>query len=240
MTRYDDETLMRRIDGEMPVAERDRIDAAAASDADLAARLAALRTTSAAARAAFPLQSDARDADLARLIMASGAAPTKSAGWKLWLAQAFAPRSAVIWGGLATTAFVAGLLIAPSLNGSTGFALTSDGAVADSGLVRVLDTGLAADGADAQGRAVGLTFRNAEGNWCRTFTATQDQVAGLVCRQGDAWRLQALAPVGAPGAEIRTASSDTPAVVLAAVDTTIAGDAADTAAERRARDDGWR
>lgn len=47
MTRYDDETLMRRIDGEMPVAERDRIDAAAASDADLAARLAALRTTGA-------------------------------------------------------------------------------------------------------------------------------------------------------------------------------------------------
>lgn len=100
MTRYDDETLMRRIDGEMPVVERERIDAAAASDADLAARLAALRTTSAAARAAFPIQSDARDADLARLIMASGAAPTKSAGWKLWLGQVFAPRSAVIWGGL--------------------------------------------------------------------------------------------------------------------------------------------
>lgn len=240
MTRYDDETLMRRIDGEMPVAERDRIDAAAASDADLAARLAALRTTGAAARAAFPIQSDARDADLARLIMASGSAPTKSAGWKLWLGQVFAPRSAVIWGGLATAAFVAGLLIAPSLNGSTGFALTSDGAVADAGLVRVLDTGLAADGADDQGRAVGLTFRNAEGRWCRTFTATQDRVAGLVCRQGEDWRLQALAPAGSSGGEIRTASSDTPAVVLAAVDTTIAGDAVDTAAERRARDDGWR
>ena len=240
MTRYDDETLMRRIDGEMPVAERDRIDAAAASDADLAARLAALRTTGAAARAAFPIQSDARDADLARLIMASGSAPTKSAGWKLWLGQVFAPRSAVIWGGLATAAFVAGLLIAPSLNGSTGFALTSDGAVADAGLVRVLDTGLAADGADDQGRAVGLTFRNAEGRWCRTFTATQDRVAGLVCRQGEDWRLQALAPAGSSGGEIRTASSDTPAIVLAAVDTTIAGDAVDTAAERRARDDGWR
>lgn len=240
MTRYDDETLMRRIDGEMPVAERDRIDAAAASDADLAARLAALRTTSAAARAAFPIQSDARDADLARLIMASGTAPTKSVGWKLWLGHAFAPRSAVIWGGLATAAFVAGLLIAPSLNGSTGFALTSDGAVADAGLVRVLNTGLAADGADDQGRAVGLTFRNAEGRWCRTFTATQDSVAGLVCRQGEDWRLQALAPAESPGGEIRTASSDTPAIVLAAVDTTIAGDAVDTAAERRARDDSWR
>ena len=240
MTRYDDETLMRRIDGEMPVAERDRIDAAAASDADLAARLAALRTTGAAARAAFPIQSDARDADLARLIMASGSAPTKSVGWKLWLGQAFAPRSAIIWGGLATAAFVAGLLIGPSVNGPTGFILTSDGAVADAGLVRVLDTSLAADGADAQGRAVGLTFRNAEGNWCRTFTATQDRVAGLVCRQGDDWRLQALAPAGSSDGEIRTASSDTPAVVLAAVDTTIAGDAVDTAAERRARDDGWR
>lgn len=240
MTRYDDETLMRRIDGEMPVAERDRIDAAAASDADLAARMAALRTTGAAARAAFPIESDARDADLARLIMASGAAPTNSAGWKLWLGQAFAPRSAVVWGGLATAAFVAGLLIAPSLKESTGFALTSDGAVADAGLVRVLDTGLAADGTDAQGRAVGLTFRNADGRWCRTFTATQDRVAGLVCRQGEDWRLQALAPAGSSDGEIRTASSDTPAVVLGAVDATIAGDAADTVAERRARDGGWR
>jgi hypothetical protein len=39
------------------------------------------------------------------------------------------------------------------------------------GLVRVLDTGLAADGADAEGRAVGLTFRDQGGVWCRTFNA---------------------------------------------------------------------
>ncbi|KIC59013.1 hypothetical protein RM53_07465 [Brevundimonas nasdae] len=240
MTRYDDETLIRRIDGEMPVAERDRIDAAAESDADLAARLAALRTTDAAACAAFPIQSDARDVDLARLIMASSATPMRSAGWKLWLGQAFAPRSAVIWGGLATAAFVAGLLIAPSLQGSAGFALANNGVVLDTGLVRVLDTRLAGDGADAQGRAVGLTFRDGEGRWCRTFTTAREGVAGLVCRDGGAWRLQALAPAAASTGELRTASSDTPALVLQAVDAAIAGDAADAAAEHRARDGGWR
>ncbi|WP_336980337.1 hypothetical protein [Brevundimonas nasdae] len=240
MTRYDDETLMRRIDGEMPIVERERIDAEAASDADLAARLAALRSAGAAARAAFPIESDARDADLSRLIMASSVAQERRDGWRVWLGQAFAPRSAVVWGGLATAAFVAGLLIAPSLRGSAGFALAKDGAVADAGLVRVLDTRLAGDGADAQGRAVGLTFRDGEGRWCRTFTMAREGVAGLVCRDGGDWRLRALAPAAALTGELRTASSDTPALVLQAVDAAIAGDAADAAAEQRARDGGWR
>lgn len=240
MTRYDDETLMRRIDAEMPIVERERIDAAAATDADLAARLAALRSAGAAARAAFPIESDARDADLSRLIMASSVAQERRDGWRVWLGQAFAPRSAVVWGALATAAFVAGLLIAPSLQGSAGFALANDGVVSDTALVRVLDTRLAGDGADAQGRAVGLTFRDGEGRWCRTFTTAREGVAGLVCRDGGAWRLQALAPAAASTGELRTASSDTPALVLQAVDAAIAGDAADAAAEHRARDGGWR
>lgn len=240
MTRYNDETLMRRIDGEMPVQERERIDADAAVDADLAARLATLRASGAAARSAFPVQEDPRDADLARLIMGAGASPSRSDGLKLWLGQVFAPRPAAVWGGLAAAAFVAGLLIAPTLKGQGGFTLTADGAVADAGLVRVLDTGLAADGADGQGRSVGLTFRNAEGRWCRTFTARQAGVAGLACRDGGDWRLNALAPAGGTTGEIRTASSETPAIVLQAVDAVLAGETADAAAERRARDAGWR
>ena len=59
-------------------------------------------------------------------------------------------------------------------------------------------------------------------------------------RDGGAWRLQALAPAAASTGELRTASSDTPALVLQAVDAAIAGDVADAAAEHRARDGGWR
>lgn len=240
MTHYDDETLMRRIDGEMPVAQRERIDAAAANDAELARRLAALRATGAAARAAFSVQEDSRDADLARLIQASGAAQGGEGRIKLWLAQVFAPGPATVWGGLAAAAFVAGLLIAPTLNGRSGFTLSADGALADRGLVRVLDQGLAADGADGRGQSVGLTFQDADGRWCRTFTARHAGVAGLACRDGDDWRLNALARAGASSGEVRTASSETPATVLQAVDAAIAGEAVDAAAERRARDAGWR
>jgi hypothetical protein len=41
-------------------------------------------------------------------------------------------------------------------------------------------------------------------------------------------------------AEYRTAGSDTPGAVLAAVDSLIAGDPLDAAAERAARDSGWK
>jgi hypothetical protein len=106
--------------------------------------------------------------------------------------------------------------------------------------VRVLDSGLAADAPDAAGRAVGLTFRDADGRWCRTFQSADAGVAGLACRGGDAWRLEALAPFQPAAGEIRTAGADTPPAVLAAVDALIADETLDAAAETRARDAGWR
>ena len=65
-------------------------------------------------------------------------------------------------------------------------------------------------------------------------------MAGLACRQGDGWAVRVLAPLGATGGEVRSASSDTPEAVLAAVDAAIAGESADADAEMRARDAGWR
>jgi hypothetical protein len=85
-----------------------------------------------------------------------------------------------------------------------------------------------------------LTFQDGERRWCRTFQAREDGMAGLACRQGDGWAVRVLAPLGAAGGEVRTASSDTPEPVLAAVDAAIVGQTADAAAEARARDADWR
>jgi hypothetical protein len=89
---------------------------------------------------------------------------------------------------------------------------------------------------------LGLTFRTAAGRYCRTFQSPADRLAGLACRDPNSWTLQATARM-APAqtqSEYRTAGSDTPGAVLAAVDGLIAGAPLDAAAERAARDGGWK
>jgi hypothetical protein len=242
-TRHDDETLMRRVDGELSPEAGAAIDAAAAADPALAARLDALRRLRTLAREAVPIAPDPRDRDLARLIAASDPRPSPLAPRLIErLRAAFAPRHAPVWAGLAAACFVAGLSIGWLGGGEAdrGFNVGQGGAIADAGLIRVLDTRLTADGADAGGRAVGLTFRDADGRWCRTFQSGEAGVAGLACREAEQWTLQALAPFSAPAGPLRTASADIPAPVLAAVDAALAGDPLDAAAETRARDAGWK
>jgi hypothetical protein len=238
MTRYDDETLMRRVDGELTPDEGAAVDAAAATDPALAERLAALRSLRTLAREAFPAQPDPRDDALAALI--AGAVPgARGPAWTDRLKAAFAPSLLPVWAAAAAACFVLGLMVGGPKE--QGFAIGPQGQIADAGLTRVLDQRLAGQGADDQGRAVGLTFRDADGRWCRTFSAGGDGVAGLACRRDDRWAVQALAPFSAAGPDaIRTASADIPAPVLAAVDAAQAGDVLDAAAEARARDAGWK
>lgn len=242
MSTIEDDVLMRFIDGELSPREAERIKAAALINPDVAARLDGMRRLRAVAREAFPAAVDPRDQALIRLITAEPAAPRSPlAGFGQALADAFAPRRAVLWGGLATAAFVGGVLLGPYFSESDrSLAVGAGGALVDADIVRVLDTRVAADGADGDGRSVGLTFRNDEGRWCRTFRADGAMLAGLACRQQDGWMMRVLAPTeGAPG-EVRTAGADTPDAVLAAVDAAISGDTLDAAAEARARDSGWR
>lgn len=242
MSLIDDDILMRRIDGELSRWEAERIDAAALADPDVAVRLEAMRRLRATAREAFPVAPDLRDQALIRLIAAGGAqSRSPLAGLYQALADAFTPRRAALWGALATAAFVGGVLLGPYFGeADRGFAVGTGGTLTDEGLVRVLDTRLAADGPDGAGRSVGLTFRDDEGRWCRTFRANDASLAGLACRQQDGWRIRVLAPTGGAPGEVRTAGADTSDAVLAAVDAIISGETLDAAAEARARNAGWR
>jgi hypothetical protein len=88
---------------------------------------------------------------------------------------------------------------------------------------------------------VGVSFRRADGRYCRTFQSAPDRLAGLACRDGDRWVAETASAWTPPrNAGYRTAGSDTPPEVLAAMDRLIAGDPLDAAAERAARDRGWR
>lgn len=242
MNLLDDDILMRRIDGELSPQEAARIDAEALADPEVAARLAVMRRLRETAREAFPVAADPRDQALARLI-AAGETQSRApfAGLFQAVADAFTPRRAALWGGVATAAFAAGVLLGPYLGeGDRDLAVGAGGGLKNAGLVRVLDTRLAADGPDADGRSVGLTFRDDEGRWCRTFRAEEARLAGLACRQGEGWTMRVLARTEGASGEVRMAAAETPDAVLAAVDAVISGETLDATGEARARDAGWR
>jgi hypothetical protein len=87
-----------------------------------------------------------------------------------------------------------------------------------------------------------VSFRAADGHYCRTFAMRQTQpIAGLACREAGGWRVR-MAAQSAPlaaAASYRTAGDDIPAAVLEAMDQMIKGAPLDAAAEAQARAAGW-
>lgn len=245
MTRFNDETLHRRVDGELPPAQAQAIDAAAATDADLAARLATLRAARLTAATAFPARSDPRDEVLAALIAAAPSVarrPTsrRALEWSLAATRrVFRPRLVLSTLAVGGAAFAAGLLAAPLLVRSPAL-VSQSGEVSDPQLVRVLDNRLASEGPDSEGRSIGLTYRDTDGRWCRTFAAAQDGIGGVACREDSGWTLRALGPLAVQSGDLRTASSALPDEVLAVVDLSLAGDPLDARDEAATRDRGWR
>ncbi|MEQ7154383.1 hypothetical protein [Brevundimonas aurifodinae] len=243
MSLPDDETLMRWSDGELSPDAAARLEAAARADPVLAARMKAMSHSRQALAEAFPIAFDPRDADLARRIAAAGSGAPKPhalASLRARIGELLAPRHAVPWAAFAAAAFVGGLLLGPLANRDGGLTLRPDRTVAGAGLQGVLDQRLASEGADEQGLSVGLTFQDVDGRWCRTFQSERDGWGGLACHADGTWTVTALAALEVSDDEVRRASSETPAAVLAAVDEAIAGTTADAAAEAKARDAGWR
>jgi hypothetical protein len=243
MTRFSDELLMRRADGELSPAESQAIDQAAEADPQLAERLRLMRASREQALSAFPLEAAPGDGALVALIARSArqestpSSRVSRPGLK-WPALLRRRGFLVGWGSGAAMALAAGLMAVAFLPSSTGL-LDSAGQLDGAALTRVLDTRLAAEGPDGDGFAVGLTYRDHDGDWCRTFSAAEAGYAGLACREGSAWRLEALARSEVQSGQLRTAASAIPEAVLAAVDATAAGDPLDGEAEARARDAGW-
>lgn len=117
-------------------------------------------------------------------------------------------------------------------------ARAGDGALTAGGrLARALDRQLAQEGAAGDVR-VGLSFLSREGSYCRSFQLGAS--SGLACREDDAWRIPVLADTPAEASGYRQAGSALPLAVLDAVDARIAGATLDAAAERAARDRGWK
>lgn len=254
----DDALLMAYADGQLDAAQAARVEAAIAADPALAAAVARHRALRARLREAFDpaleepvpaallaaargetragrreaAPADASTAgvasmDEARARREAGRPPRR--GLPAWLAMA-----AVLVLGLAV-----GLLLGRPA--SAPVEVAGDGQLLARGeLAHALESQLAAEAGDRV--AIGLSFRDADGRWCRSFRLRgAAPLAGLACRGDDGgWRLPALAEAGAETDGMRQAAADLPPAVLAAIDARLAGDVAGTDEERAARDAGWR
>lgn len=232
----DDEKLMAFADGELDAAARAEVEAAMATDPALRERIEAhrqLRQRVAGAyagaadepvpeRLSAMLMRNAEIVDLAdaRARKAGAARPAAPLPWRSW-------------GAIAAT-FAAGIIAGQvvDLRPEPAMATRGGALVAQGPLAERLETELA-----SAGTGIGLSFRNQEGQYCRTFHS--DGLAGLACREAGQWDVQVAVGVGAEGSSYRMAGSDLPPAVLAAVEATIAGEPLDAAGEAAARDKGW-
>jgi negative regulator of sigma E activity len=186
-----------------------------------------------------------------RLLSAVARAPV-SPRWRLSralsrTAQTAANRPFLLWSGLPAAAalacgLLAGIMIVPA---SVLDVRHDDGTIAAQGtLAMALEQNLASAQSATDPVRVGVSFRSKDGRYCRTFESAgaASSLSGVACRDAQGWTVAALAataPEKNAGA-YRMAGSAMPGIIRSTVAGMIAGEPFDAAAERRARDAGWR
>ena|SRR5579863_678218 len=225
------ETLSAFIDGELPPKEMERIAALLAERPDLDAwvrRQEALRT---GIKSAFSEVMTAPPPS--RLVRAAKGAPIS---WR-WRIRDFAtPR---VWAP-AGAALALGLVIGIALRPGSDFASRDGQMMAQGALATALNDKLASDGDTGSGPRIGISFRNRDGRYCRTFDA--DAQSGLACHGDKGWAIALLAahPQAESSGAYRMAGSEMPDTIRAAIGATIEGEPFDAAAEKMARDQNWK
>ena len=230
---------MAYADGELDLVARAEIEAAMAHDPEVAraverhrahGRAGSRRPTMACSRnrcrSGWPrwwrAPATAPVVDLAARREAPGASRSGRCGLPAWAALA---------ASLAVGLFVGMLLMRSNPRHPTkpSMARSSHVASSDDGL------GFAARfrRPGGSGVRIGISFRDRDGDYCRTFHLQRDvSVAGLACRSDGAWQLQVLAAAPALEGELRPAAA-MPIPVLHAVDAAIDGEPLDAGGRSR-------
>jgi len=228
------ENLSAFVDGELPPREMERIAALLATRPDLDAWVKRQETLRAGIRNSLSDLAAAPPSEkLMRVI------ETAPISWRWRLQQ--------IWRGTAIkvlapagVALAMGLLIGIGLTPPGDIASRGGQVVAQGALASALDKGLASEGAPASGPRIGITFRDRDGRYCRSFDT--DAQSGFACHGNMGWGIAMLAarPNGESSGPYHMAGSEMPDVIRAAIAASIQGEPFDGTAEKTARDSGWR
>ncbi|MDB5472065.1 MAG: hypothetical protein JWR84_3625 [Caulobacter sp.] len=224
-----DETLIAYLDGELDEAGMAAVDAALGGDPALVDRLEAHAALANRVRAAYaPVIDEPVPAGLAGLVR-----PPQSNVVKLPERRRPLPNYAW-WGAIAATLVVSVMLFGRELSPGdpVGAGMAARGDLARALTVQASN--------DRHGEvAIGLTFKDQAGRYCRTFA--MDQMSGLACREKEAWKVEVAARQPATArTEYRQAASAMATPVLDRVDELIAGEALDADQEKKALAAGWR
>jgi hypothetical protein len=230
----EDEQFFAWLDGELDAEEAAMVEARVAASPDLTARAAEYRRLSAGLRQAFE-----------PILESGGPAPRFEPAEVIDFGARAAGREArrslfgvPQWAAIAAT-LALGLLVGNLVGrgGDSPVSMDNGHLVAAAALDHSLSTALASTPANS-GARIGLTFRDASGQICRSF---QDKSAsGLACRDGQQWRIEGLFQGGeGQSPDYRMAAGQDPRLAQL-IDQTIAGEPFDAAQERQAMDQGWR
>jgi hypothetical protein len=244
--KFEPETLMAYVDGELDAQTRRAVEQAIRDDPAVAAEVEQHRALRAELTAASDLM--LLEPVPQHLIDKARSAPTSDnvadLTQRLQDKRALAKertRRSLQWAALAAS-LVLGVFVGRATRDTSSegvFATHSGALVASGALEQALSARIGNHSADAAGIAIGLTFRVQGGAYCRTFT--QSELAGYACREGDAWRVHALArSQPTPGDDgYRMAGAELPIAVVAAIETERVGEALEETDERSAQQRGW-
>lgn len=244
MNPIDDNMLQAYVDGELDAVQAARIDAALAQDDGLARRVRQARALKERLHAAFdPVLDEPVPARLSALLQPRAAPLTLIEGGRR--AGAVPRRAPRRWlmPGAALAASIALLAVGLWWRAGSELVRMRNGEPYAAGVLgRTLDRALASAPDAHAPVSIGLSFRAADGQVCRTFTVRVPPVrAGLACHTARGWALPVLGPSApAETGELRQAASSLPPAVQTAVDARLRGEVFDAQQERAARAAGWR
>lgn len=242
---FSDETLMAYVDNELDPQMRAAVEAAMATDPEIARKVA--RHQALRGRLATEFNAALEEPPPQRLIDAARGVPQiRREGNVIPLRRKTTQRRGwPQWASLAAT-LVVGVLIGQVLMRASNKDSPVDGRFVARG---VLETALSAQLASVQTDTspvrIGTTFKSKSGTYCRTFTLHQStDLAGVACRDHDNWHVRVLAQAAQPAqtpnsTTYRQAATDLPQSVMQTVTDTIAGEPLDAHAENTARDQNW-
>ena len=238
-----DEELMAYLDGELDATRRESLRQEIAASADLSRRVAEQLELRDRLRRAFdPALDEPVPARLTELIgrarvVESGSSTRRRPSRVAWLS------------GLALAAgIVLGIALGPALLPlarespeivARGADVSAGGVLADT-----LSRRLASEQSASDPIRLGVSFQATNGEYCRTFIVRRGDgaLAGMACRQGGAWRIDALQSVTTVPADAngyRQAATSLPPLILRAAEDSMAGDPLDAVGEAAARDHHW-